>query len=311
MDDRLIDTEDAITTGDAIAGTKATTAAEAITNGEAITTEAPLAITPPSSPSEEDANDETIARLASGGVSEEAESASRPGAPAVAAASASTVPIPPASDAVLPTGSGDAVTDEVRETLGVCKSIEAEGSNIVVATALEKDTAITPDTPVQAKKRQERRDMFAAVLKAKGIDDATVAELTVQREITVGRQRQHPTWCTVCSPQMIAFFATRVEQDGTVVERTDEDLEADALKHVRRDGGKLGPVARYKQLIEEASSSAPAAAAINDHVGQRIRAIRIYLVSVINELRRRRAVRAGVDPKTIQYLTVSEMKEAA
>ncbi len=308
MDDRLIDTEDAITTGDAIAGTKTTPAAEAITNGEAITTEAPLAITPPSSLSEEDANDETIARLASGGVAEEAESASRP---AVAAASASTVPIPPASDAVLPTGSGDAVTDEVRETLEVCKSIEAEGSNIVVATALEKDTAITPDTPVQAKKRQERRDMFAAVLKANGIDDATVAELTVQREITVGRQRQHPTWCTVCSPQMIAFFATRVAQDGTVVERTDEDLEADALKHVRRDGGKLGPVARYKQLIEEASSSAAAAAAINDHVGQRIRAIRIYLVSVINELRRRRAVRAGVDPKTIQYLTVSEMKEAA
>jgi hypothetical protein len=146
--------------------------------------------------------------------------------------------------------------------------------------------------------------MFVTVLKAKGIDDATIEELTVQREITVGRQRNHPQHATVCSPQMVAFFATRIDADGNSARRTDEDLEADMLKHCRNDGGKLGPALRYQQIIEESSSPAAAAAAINDHVTQRIRAIRTYVCSVTNELRRRRAVATGIDPKTIDYLAV-------
>jgi len=230
--------------------------------------------------------------------------------PAIAEVIAGTLPTPPASNHVLPDGAGDAVTDEVQETLDACKSIEAEGSNIAVTTVTEKDTAITPDTPAQGRKRQQRRDMFAAVLAAKGIDAATIEELTVQREITVGRQRNHPQWATVCSPQMVAFFATRVEADGTVVPRTYEDLEADMLKHCRNDGGKLGPALRYQQLIEEnLDTRVPlgpkdGAVAINEHVTQRIRAIRTYVCSVVNELRRRRAVADGLDPKTTDYLAV-------
>jgi hypothetical protein len=224
--------------------------------------------------------------------------------PSVASAIASTLPTPPPSDPVLPDGAWDGVMDEVAETLDVVKRIDSEVSNVTVSSVPEAQTAVVPDTPVQAAKRQSERNMFAAVLKAKGIDQATIDELVVQREITVGRQRKHPVWATVCSPQMVAYFAIRITADGTVVTRTDRDLEADALKQMRNDGGKLGPALCYQQLIETAANVAAAAAAINDHVTRRIKHLRMYLCAVINELRRRRAAAAGLDPKTIDYLAV-------
>jgi hypothetical protein len=99
-------------------------------------------------------------------------------------------------------------------------------------------------------------------------------------------------------------WSVRINKDGVEEPRTDDDIEADALKQIRNDGGQLGPAARYKQIIDGSSSTAAAAAAINDHVTRRIKHIRIYAASAINELRRRRAGRAGIDPMTVDYLAV-------
>jgi hypothetical protein len=221
-----------------------------------------------------------------------------------ALAIASTLPKPPASHPVVADGTDDAIiTDEVAETLAAVKAIDSEVSEIIVATVQEKDTAITPDTPEKAKKRQVRRDLFTEQLRKAGLGDEVIASLVIQREILHGRQRVHPTWRTVCSPEMIAFWATRMKADGTVQPRSYEDIEADMIKLIRNDGGQVGPEARYLQLNTDAANHAAAAVAINEHVTQRIKSIRTYVCSAINELRRRRAA-AGTNLTTIPFLAV-------
>ncbi len=217
---------------------------------------------------------------------------------------ASTLPTPPPSDPVGADGNGDAVTDEVAETVAAVKAIDAEVSEVVTSQVPEHATAITPDTPAKKAKRQAKRDLFAEQLRAEGLGPAVIAKLVVQREILHGRQRVHPTWRTVCSVEMVAFWATRLKVDGTTEVRTDEDIEADMIKLIRNDGGQVGPVERYRQFIA-GSNPAAAAVAIADHVGQRIKSIRIYVCSAINELRRRRAVAAGKNEQNINYLAVA------
>ena len=162
-----------------------------------------------------------------------------------------------------------------------------------VSEVAEPEAVLVPDTTDEASRRKKRRNLFREKLASKGLDAATIDELAVAREVTGSGQRKHPTWATPCSLEMVAFF------EG----RANEELQAARAKACRLDGGPLGAEKRFEQII----SSHPAEEAARQIAGlsrERMRSVRIYCISVDNELRRRDAVARGVDPKTIKYIAI-------
>lgn len=191
--------------------------------------------------------------------------------------------------------------------LAVIREVDATSPAEEVNEVEEKDSAPEVEAPEKAAKRASHRDAFRQQMLAAGCDPAKVDELVAVKQVAGSRQRNTPTWATVCDPATVAFWK----------DRSDEQIEADTVKLLRRDGGQKGPAAVYAQtifdtiIVDETGTCAEvlhvdeAAERINAHVGRRIYSMRLFTVMAINELRRRRAVKAGVDPKGITYLKVS------
>lgn len=190
--------------------------------------------------------------------------------------------------------------------LTVLREVDASTPDEVVTEVDEKDSAPEPDAPEKANKREKFKDEHRAKLLAAGCDPEKVDELVAARQIAGSRQRVTPTWATVCALDTVTFW-----QD-----RSDEQIEQDMTKLLRRDGGQCGPEAAYAQILHNCGLDAGdlhdvdtelqvAAERINEHVGRRFYSARVYVTMAINELRRRRAVKAGVDPTTVKYLKVT------
>ncbi len=183
--------------------------------------------------------------------------------------------------------------------LAVIREVDATTPTETTEEVNEKDSAPVPDEPARAAKRADHRDDLRKQMLAAGCHPDRVNELVAARMITAAHQRITPVWATVCALETIAFWG----------DRTDDEIEADMNKLRRRDGGLLGPEKLYERIIAESSSPAEAAARINGHFGRRMTSARIYATMAVNELRRRRAVRAGIDPTTVKYLRVTGLPE--
>lgn len=184
--------------------------------------------------------------------------------------------------------------------LGALVTTETEESpdEIDVDETDEAEAAPVPDTTELAQKRAKTRDMWREALREAGVPEDKIEGLVVKRAITNGKQRERPDYATPCQAEIVEFWKTR----------TDEQIEADMLKLCRRDGGKAGPLGRFADVLEahgvDHQTAQRAAPAINDLFMQRITSIRIYATSGINELRRRRAERAGRNSQRVKYLRV-------
>ncbi|MBX3205648.1 MAG: hypothetical protein KF764_11315 [Labilithrix sp.] len=195
------------------------------------------------------------------------------------------------------------VTATTAAIVTVLRDVDATDPIKSVEEVAEKDSAPEPDAPEKAAKREKFKDEHRAKLLAAGCDPEKVDELVAAKQIAGSRQRITPTWATVCAIETVAFWA----------ERSDEQIEADMCKLLRRDGGQKGPAEVYAKTIFDTvivDETGPmvevlhvdeAAERINEHVGRRLHSARVYVTMAINELRRRRAV----DPKTAKYLKVT------
>lgn len=192
--------------------------------------------------------------------------------------------------------------------LATVREVDATTPVEEVTEVAELDSAPEPDAPEKANKREANLEKLRAEFLAAGCNPAKVDELVAFKQVIGSRQRVAPTWAPVCALETIAFWK----------DRSDEQIEQDMTKLLRRDGGQQGPAAAYAQIIWDTiviDESEPlnvdllyakeAGDKVNDHVGRRLYSARVYVTMAINELRRRRAVRAGVDPKSITYLKVT------
>lgn len=141
-------------------------------------------------------------------------------------------------------------------------------------------------------------DKRRALLRAQGLSDDVIDKILPVMAVTRKTQRQLPVDSTVCSPEMIAFFEGRDEGEVT----------ADCVKGIRNDGGPYGPAGMYERTLVklgvDAVTAKTAGEVLADKVNHRIVAIRFNVVATINELRRRRAVADGLNPRAEKYLRV-------
>jgi hypothetical protein len=178
--------------------------------------------------------------------------------------------------------SGTDVLDVLREAV--------EGSHVQVE---EVDAASTAAVSSSSATRENklRESLLAAGVDASMLDAVIAVKMVMKKG-----QRQLPLTAPATSVAMLTFFGGR----------TDEQLETDCVKGVRNDGGHLGPIGMYIQVLidngVEASAAKAAAEAIAAKVSHRVSSIRTNVVATINELRRRRALAAGLNPAAAKYL---------
>lgn len=169
-------------------------------------------------------------------------------------------------------------------------------SDTPVANMAAADSAPEPDAPEVAAQRAQKINMAVKALLGKGFTQEQ-AELAVATASVNGtKQRRFPSWAPVSHLFTRTFFA----------DRSDEQLEGDAAKHCRTDGGQLGLLKAYTNMIVDAGAdplvASKAAGAIAAHTQRRIRAIRLYVICTINELRVRRLERASGNVNDGVYL---------
>lgn len=183
----------------------------------------------------------------------------------------------------------DGDTEVPQTPTAIANTLKAEqhgGSELKVENVVEPEDA----KPAIDKRR--------ALLRLQGLSDDMIDKILPIVSTTRKTQRQLPVDGTVCSPEMIAFF------EG----RDDATITGDCVKGIRNDGGPYGPAGMYARLLVklgvDAVTAKTAGEVLADKVNHRIVAIRVNVVATINELRRRRAVADGLNPRAAKYLRV-------
>jgi hypothetical protein len=179
----------------------------------------------------------------------------------------------------------------------VIRALDAEDtSDTSVEDVAALDSAPEPDAPEVAQAREQKHQMAIQALINKGFSAEQAAIALATTAVHGTRQRRFPTFAPATHAFTRTFFAGR----------SDEQLQADAAKHCRNDGGTLGPVATYAKIIVAAGAKTDAAdraaEQIAAHVQRRIRAIRAYVIASANELTVRRIERSGGDVSRGVYL---------
>lgn len=181
----------------------------------------------------------------------------------------------------------------VDDVLATIKEAQLEPSDVDVHEVDDADSALA-DAPAPS----GRLDKIRAELQAAGLSTEQIEKVVAIKMVTKKGQRVLPLNVFATSSAMIAFFSSR----------TDEQIEADMIKAIRNDGGPYGPAGMYERLLVEHGVAGDVAAQVAEalviKVGHRITAIRMNVVATTNELRRRRAIAAGVSPATVKYLRV-------
>lgn len=179
----------------------------------------------------------------------------------------------------------------IDDVLATIKEAQLGSSDIDVNEVDDSDSALT-DAPAP----NARLDKIRAELKAAGLTPEQVEKVVAIKMVTKKGQRVLPLNVVATSTAMIAFF------NGC----SDEQLETDMIKGIKNDGGPYGPASKYERLLVKHGVDVDLARQIADalvvEVGQRITAIRTNVVATTNELRRRRAVAAGVTSAEAKYL---------
>lgn len=137
---------------------------------------------------------------------------------------------------------------------------------------------------------EERRRLM---LVAEGMSEEKAAELAKR---LMGRKPQRRLPSTdALSPERIAHF------EG----RSDEQIELAAVQSIHLDGGPPGVIRAYERAMADATNDTERAERMRDLMAERMASIRTTVVAVINEQRRRRAVRDGVDPRSVKFIRVN------
>jgi hypothetical protein len=181
----------------------------------------------------------------------------------------------------------------VDNLLATVKGMKSELSDLSVEEVDHADSAVILAPALIGKFDRVRAQLLAAGLTPDQVEKALAIKM-----VNAKGQRQLPLNVIVTSTAMLTFF----------VDRSDEQLEIDMIKGIRNDGGPYGPAGMYERVLVQqgvdADVAKPTAEALAAKVGHRIMAIRTNVVATINELRRRRAVAAGVNPADAKYLRV-------
>jgi hypothetical protein len=215
-----------------------------------------------------------------------------------AAAAQDTDVLAPSTSAVLEeeVGASAAATAEVDrggvdDVVALLKAAQEEPPVVQVEEVDAADSALTAAPP-------PKTDRLRAELAAAGLSPEQIDKIVAIKMVTKKGQRQLPLSVPATHPAMITFFANR----------TDEEIETDAVKGIRNDGGKLGPIGMYTQVLVDhgvdATVAQAAAEALAAKVSHRVSSIRVNVVATTNELRRRRALAAGLNPAAVKYLKV-------
>lgn len=207
------------------------------------------------------------------------------------AAASSRKVLPEAADDAKPaddaTGTGNTGIPQTPGAILGALKVELEATSDLVVENVEEVESAKPTI-----------DKRRSLLLQKGLTEAMIDEILPIMSTTRKTQRQLPVDSTVCSSEMIAFF------DG----RDDTQITADCVKGIRNDGGPYGPAGMYERTLVklgvDPATARTAGEVLADKVNHRIVAIRVNVVATFNELRRRKAVREGLNPRAEKYLRV-------
>jgi hypothetical protein len=197
---------------------------------------------------------------------------------------------PDATEDVLATPANRYSLDAIMATM---KEVQLEPTDVHVEEVDDTAAALSSTPAPSGKLDRVRRQLSDAGLTPDQVEKALAIKM-----VNAKGQRRLPMNVVATSIVMIAFFT----------ERSDEQIETDMVKGIRNDGGPHGPAGIYERVLTQhgvsAATAAKAAADIAIKVAHRIQAIRTNVVATLNELRRRRAVAAGLNAADTKCLRV-------
>jgi hypothetical protein len=186
-------------------------------------------------------------------------------------------------------GADDAENNTIEDAL--------EGGHDLDVRVDEVEAAATALDPTAKPTKSEDLD---AELGSAGLSPEQIAKVKAivgTKPAAKSKQRRLSTSSIVTSAALITHFAGR----------SDAQIELDAVKGIRDDGGPLGAVGVYEKIIFDhgidAETAKTVATVIAAKVNHRVKAIRSSVVATINELRRRAA---GPNAATAKYIRVSD-----